>query len=86
MEALAHGLPVVAPRAFALPELVRHGVTGWLFEPGDLEGAVAAVDGLLGDSIGLSDMRRRCVTDFRERWSIEHRNRVLTDVYAGATR
>ena len=35
MEAMASGLPVVAVRAMALPELVYSGVNGYLFEPGD---------------------------------------------------
>ncbi|MBM3976525.1 MAG: glycosyltransferase [Planctomycetes bacterium] len=34
-EALAAGRPVLASRVGALPENVREGVDGWLFEPGD---------------------------------------------------
>ncbi len=34
MEALAVGTPVVAPRLAGIPELVRHGEQGWLYEPG----------------------------------------------------
>lgn len=33
LEALASGLPVVAAKSIALPELVVHGVNGFLFEP-----------------------------------------------------
>jgi glycosyltransferase involved in cell wall biosynthesis len=86
MEALAHGVPVVVPRAFALPELVRDGFTGKLFEPGDLDDAVAAVTSVLSDPAGLAAMRRRCERDFAERFSIGHRNRVLTEAYAEALR
>lgn len=35
LEAMACGKPVVAARAMALPELVRHGENGLLFHPGD---------------------------------------------------
>ncbi|WP_457552482.1 glycosyltransferase [Desulfobacula sp.] len=38
MEAMASGLPVVAVRAMALPELVHSSVNGYLFEPGDEAG------------------------------------------------
>lgn len=38
MEAMATGLPVIAVRAMALPELVQQGVNGCLFEPGDETG------------------------------------------------
>jgi len=34
LEAMASGLPVVAAEKYALPELVKHGVNGYLFEPG----------------------------------------------------
>jgi colanic acid/amylovoran biosynthesis glycosyltransferase len=37
MEAMAHGLPVVAPRITGIPELVHDGATGRLTTPGDSE-------------------------------------------------
>lgn len=37
MEAMATGLPVVAVNAMALPELVRHGENGYLFELDDAD-------------------------------------------------
>lgn len=37
MEAMASGLPVVAPNAMALPELVRNNQNGYLFEPDNTE-------------------------------------------------
>lgn len=33
MEALAHGRPVITTRLTGIPELVEHGVNGWLAEP-----------------------------------------------------
>ncbi|MBM3264205.1 MAG: glycosyltransferase [candidate division Zixibacteria bacterium] len=49
LEALACGLPVVATNRYALPELVRHGVSGLLFEPGDTETLATHLTTLLGD-------------------------------------
>lgn len=37
MEAIASGLPVVAAKVMALPELVHHGQNGYLFEEGVIE-------------------------------------------------
>jgi 1,2-diacylglycerol 3-alpha-glucosyltransferase len=39
LEAMGTGLPVLAANAEALPELVRHGVNGYLFEPGNVADA-----------------------------------------------
>jgi glycosyltransferase involved in cell wall biosynthesis len=36
-EAMSHGLPVIASRIGGLPELVEDGVTGLLFEPGNVD-------------------------------------------------
>lgn len=35
VEAMSAGVPVIAPRVAGIPELVEHGVTGLLFNPGD---------------------------------------------------
>lgn len=37
MEAMAMGRPVLSTYVAGIPELVRHGVTGWLFPAGDVE-------------------------------------------------
>lgn len=47
LEAMASGLPVVALRAAAVPEVVRHGRTGFLTPPGDGEALADALATLL---------------------------------------
>jgi glycosyltransferase involved in cell wall biosynthesis len=49
VESLAVGRPVVAPRLGQLAELIEHGVTGLLYNPGDLGACVASVSRLLTD-------------------------------------
>lgn len=84
MEAIAHGLPVIAPRAFALPELVRDGETGHLFEPEDASDAASAVAELLDDAPRRRTMSAACGRDFDRRFSVERRNEILRSAYLEA--
>ena len=49
VEALSQGLPVVATRAAAIPELVLDGLHGRLVPPGDAEAFAAAIESLAQD-------------------------------------
>jgi glycosyltransferase involved in cell wall biosynthesis len=62
-EAMWAGLPVVASRAGAVPEMVTHGVEGLLYDPGDIEGlsehlARLIVDDDLRTVMGAAARRR----------------------------
>jgi glycosyltransferase involved in cell wall biosynthesis len=50
LEAMAHARPVVATRAGGIPDKVVPGETGWLVEPGDVEGLAAALRASAEDS------------------------------------
>lgn len=84
MEALAHGIPVVAPDAFALPELVLHGHSGFLFPPDAVDTAARHVLSLLDDDALRSRLSAAAVADFERRFSISVRNELLAGLYADA--
>ena len=62
LEAMASGLPVVAADAMALPHLVRPGINGWLYTPGD----VRELANRLGDLLADAGLRRRMGAASRE--------------------
>lgn len=80
-EALAHGLPVVAPRALCLPDVVRDGETGYLLDPWSVDDAAARIVALLADRDELLRMRAAARNDFERRFSAGHRKEVLGSLY-----
>ena len=64
IEAMASGTPVVASRLGGLPEVVEHGVTGFLVEPGNVAELRWRLDEVLGDP-GLT---KRLGENARERF------------------
>jgi glycosyltransferase involved in cell wall biosynthesis len=77
IEALASGTPVVANRVGGVPDVVRHGVDGFLVEPGDVAQAAARVADLAQDQ----SLRAQLAASGRERvlrrYSVE---RLVDDV------
>ncbi|MFJ6653827.1 glycosyltransferase family 4 protein [Microbacterium sp. NPDC091313] len=49
-EAQINGVIPIVPRAGGAIEFVRHGQTGWVYEPGDVASASAAIDDLMTSS------------------------------------
>lgn len=70
-EALAAGIPVVATRAGALPEVVRDGVDGVLVPPGDTEALARALVRLGGDPAERARMGRAGRERVRREFSVE---------------
>jgi glycosyltransferase involved in cell wall biosynthesis len=63
LEAMLAGLPIVATRVSAVPEVVSHGETGALVDAGDVEGVAGELSALLGDP----ELRERLGRAGRER-------------------
>jgi len=50
LEAMSYGLPVVASRVSGIPEVVRHGETGWLVDPEDVDSLARALEAVVAES------------------------------------
>ncbi|MEP7341327.1 MAG: glycosyltransferase family 4 protein [Acidobacteriota bacterium] len=46
LEAMAAGLPIIATRVGAIPEMIEQGIGGYLVHPGDISGLLSALDTL----------------------------------------
>lgn len=81
LEAMASGCPVVACRAGGVPDAVRDGSTGFLFEPTDPDGLVNTVKRALSDRAVLDTIRMQARQDV-EQHSWEDATDQLRQLYA----
>lgn len=84
VEAFSCGLPVIASKLGALPEIVKDGVTGLLFAPGDsadLAAKIAWADAHPEQMRRMGDAARK---EYESRYTPETNYRMLTDIYDDA--
>jgi glycosyltransferase involved in cell wall biosynthesis len=85
LEALAAGVPILATRVGALPDVVIEGQTGWLFDVRDLAKAHLAIQewsALRADQ--QAEMRQACRRHVQQRFSESVQIGKLLDVYRKA--
>jgi glycosyltransferase involved in cell wall biosynthesis len=80
LEAMAAGCPVIAANAGGIPDIVTDGVNGYLFDPTDESGAIAATQRLLSHP-GEREMMRQNARIEAERWGWSAATRQLQDFY-----
>lgn len=51
LESLSYGVPVLASRIGGIPEMVEEGVNGWLFDPGNTESLISAMEKIVSTSL-----------------------------------
>ena len=79
-EAMACGTPVIGLARGAVPEVVEHGVTGFVAD--DADGLVAAVRRL--DTISRADCRARVERLFSDRAVVDAYQNVYEEMIAAA--
>lgn len=80
LEAMAAGCPVVAARSGGIPDIVTDGVNGYLFDPTDEQGAIAATVRLLQQQEERETLRQNARAE-AERWSWAAATRQLQNYY-----
>jgi glycosyltransferase involved in cell wall biosynthesis len=82
MEAMATGVPCVAPRINGIPELIRDGIEGLLFTASDVSELTSAISKLMDDR----ELRRRMAASSRERvtekYDLQKNVRRLSEVFS----
>ncbi len=86
LEAMASGCCVVAAALPHYPELVEHGVTGFLYPAGDVTALGDLLEPLLADPSRAEAVGRAAVTEIRARWTLGVEVEALRGVYARVER
>lgn len=82
LEAMAAGCPVVAARRGGIPDIVTDGVNGYLFEPDDPQGAIAATQKLLAQKEEREQLRQNARKE-AEKWGWSAATSQLRNFYQG---
>lgn len=86
LEAMASGCCVVAAALPHYPELVEHGVTGFLYPGGDVATLVALLESLLAEPSRAEAVGRAAVDEVRARWTLDREVKALRAVYTRVER
>lgn len=81
VEAEISGVPVVATAVGGTPEIVRHGETGLLYVPGDLDALTGALKGLVEDPLRREAMGRAAKAYAEVTFDVQRMVRETESVY-----
>jgi glycosyltransferase involved in cell wall biosynthesis len=81
IEAMAAGLPVVASAVGGLLDLIEHGRTGLLVEPGNPNALADALRGLLTNRTAGARIGERARAHVEQRYSFERMVKAFEDLY-----
>lgn len=81
LEALSFGLPVIATRINAIPEIIEDGVSGLLIEPGDRQMLAERIAQLLDDPQASGSMGRNARRRAEQRFDAEKNFAALEAIY-----
>ena len=84
VEAYANGLPVIASRLGALPELVEDGVTGLLFEPGNAQDLARKMQWAQAHPLERATMGHNARARYEAEYTADRNYEQLMAIYRGA--
>jgi glycosyltransferase involved in cell wall biosynthesis len=84
VEAFSRGTPVLAADMESVAELVKDGMTGLRFIPGDARDLAAKTEAMVADLSRYQEMRQKCRAAYEERYTEELNYKMLTNIYAAA--
>jgi glycosyltransferase involved in cell wall biosynthesis len=84
LEAFSCGTPVIASRHGGLGELVKDGITGLLFTPGDASDLAEKIAWARAHPLDMLQMGRQAYAEYQARYTPERNYDMLIDIYKDA--
>lgn len=84
VEAFACGLPVIASRLGALADIVRDGVTGLLFNPGDAADLAQKISWAIAHPQEMTRMGQAARAEYEAQYTPQRNYEILMDIYDDA--
>jgi len=84
MEAMSSGLPVVTTKVGGVPEVVEHGVTGYVTAPGAAREFSEAIEAVLSSPLSLATMGAAAVARVQRLFTLERMTGSYLDLYREA--
>ncbi len=81
MEAMATELPCIATWITGIPELIRHGIDGWLVPPADEEQLADTIAKLMDDPELRRKLGRSARIRVQEKYDLERNTERLAEIY-----
>jgi len=85
IEAMAAGLPVIATRINAIPEIVNHGETGFLIQPGDRNGLACCLRELMENRTLRQRMGTKGRKVVEQKFNAQTHCQILEEVFQEAS-
>jgi glycosyltransferase involved in cell wall biosynthesis len=81
IEAYATGTPVIASNLGSMSSLVKDGLTGLLFHPGNIQDLVNKIEWALINQEKITEMRLYARAEFEDKYTPEKNYQMLMDIY-----
>lgn len=81
IEAMSNGLPIIASNVGGIPELVKHGINGYLFQPGDYLDLAKYLNKLINDGEKRQKFGDISLKRFAEEFTLEVMVKKTDELY-----
>jgi glycosyltransferase involved in cell wall biosynthesis len=81
LEAMASGIPVIGSEVGGIPELIRHGETGLLFQPGDPDSLAESIFRLIEEENLRQNLKTKAFQEIKRKYTWEKISEELIHKY-----